>query len=76
LKTIFQIPYKLTFMKENAEISTRIHELKEKVVFIEQIRQGEMQKPFYSRNYQYLTFLHREQKIYEFGLSQLLWLLG
>jgi len=62
-------------MKEDVEISARILELKEKLALITRTREEEMKRPFYNRDYPYLAWLNREQKVYEFGMSQLKWLI-
>ena len=62
-------------MKEDAAIDTRIGELKERLALISRIREEEMKRTFRSRDFAYLNWLSREQKIYEFGVSQLKWLI-
>lgn len=62
-------------MKAPIEISAKIDELNECINLIDNKRNEEIQKPFYTRNYQFLTFLDRERKIHEFAIKQLNWLL-
>ena len=63
-------------MKEEMEILSRISELKEKILFLEEKTNDELQKDFWKRDYRALIFFSRECSIYKFSLSQMEWVLS
>jgi len=62
-------------MKNELEISGRLHDLKEKIQLITERKVDELKKPVRRRDYRLLKFLSKEYEIYSFALSQMEWLL-
>ena len=58
-------------MEIQQTIKNRIAELDDRMAIIEETMSSEMRKPFYNRRFHLLSFLRKEQSVYDFALSEL-----
>jgi hypothetical protein len=62
-------------MKVEFDISCRIAEMRERIQLLEKKASDEMEKPIHKRDRTLLKFIHREQSVYRYSLSQLEWVM-
>lgn len=62
-------------MKKNIEITGRLDEIQNRLVFIESLQSEEMKKPHSERDMLKMELLHKDYTINHFAATQLMWVL-
>ena len=63
-------------MKAPIDITNHIANLNKSKQLLQEKKNEELQKPITKRDTRLLTFIDREQKLYDFALAQFEWLLS